>query len=131
MRAGEVINNRFTIKHVAGKGGMGTVYHAHDAVEGAPVALKLLEGTDPRRLARFAREARALAELDHPGIVRHVDHGYTPTGEPYLAMEWLDGEDLGARLKRANLSVDETLLLACRTAEALAAAHARGLVHRD
>src|SRR5262245_3431049 len=126
MRAGDVINSRFTIERVAGIGGMGTVYRAHDAVGGAPVALKLLEGTDPARLSRFAREACTLAELDHPGIVRHVDHGQTPSGEPYLAMEWLEGEDLGARLAQATLSVDETILLAGRAAEALTASHARG-----
>src|SRR5262245_48782845 len=120
MRVGDVISNRFTIEHVAGKGGMGTIYRAHDAVDSATVALKLLERTDPAGLPRFAREARTLAELDHPGIVRYVDHGHTPSGEPYLAMEWLTGEDLGARLRRATLSVDETILLAGCAAEALA-----------
>src|SRR5262245_34603389 len=129
MRAGDTIHNRFTIEQVAGEGGMGTVYRARDAKSGAAVALKVLHGTDAGRLTRFAREVRTLAELDHPGIVRHLDHGHTELGEPYLAMEWLEGEDLATRLKRAPLSVDETILLAHRTAEALAVAHACDLIH--
>src|SRR5262245_5643311 len=103
MRAGDVIGGRFTIERVAGEGGMGTGRRAHDAVTGAPVALKLRQGTDPARMHRFAREARVLSELDHPGIVRYVDYGSTPAGEPYLAMEWLDGEDLSRRLAREVL----------------------------
>jgi tetratricopeptide (TPR) repeat protein len=82
-------------------------------------------------MERFLREAQVLANLSHPGIVRYVTHGRTQTGELYLAMEWLDGESLSQRLARQGLLVEETLTLGLRVAEALSAAHKRGIVHRD
>src|SRR5579871_1187809 len=130
MKAGELVAGRFEIERVAGVGGMGTVYRASDrASSGAPVALKILAGE--QNAERFGREARLLAELRHPGIVRYIDHGRTTDGKEYLAMEWLDGEDLGKRLGRTGLTAAESVALAVRVAEALGAAHARGIVHRD
>ncbi|MGK4000337.1 serine/threonine-protein kinase [Sorangium sp. So ce1024] len=131
MRPGEVIDRRFEIERVAASGGMGTVYRAVDRTTGTPVALKLLGQTDRTAAHRFEHEARILAELDHPRIVRHVAHGVTPDGVPYLAMEWLDGESLAQRLARQRLDLDESLALLRAAAEALGAAHARGIVHRD
>src|SRR6185503_20501036 len=69
--------------------------------------------------------------LHHPGIVRYVAHGFSQPGEPYLAMEWLEGQALSDRLAHARLTVHESILLARRVAEALGATHARGIVHRD
>jgi len=128
--AGEVIGDRFVIEGLAGSGGMGTVYRALDRVTAARVALKFLthQATDAER---FAQEARLLAELNHPAIVRYVAHGTTPQGHPFLAMEWLDGEDLGARIAREGLAVTDSVALVRRVAEGLAVAHARGIVHRD
>ena len=83
------------------------------------------------RTARFQREVELLSELTHPGIVRYVTHGELATGELYLVMEWLDGEDVGERLARAPLTMGEAVRLATRVAEALSVAHARGVVHRD
>jgi len=94
MRAGEVLADRFEIERLAGSGGMGTVYRARDRQSDEPVAVKLLSRGEEDR---FLRECRLLAELNHPAIVRHVAHGQLATGEPYLAMEWLEGEDLAAR----------------------------------
>jgi serine/threonine protein kinase len=105
---------------------MGTVYRALDRLSGAPVALKLPNAAHARALA----EADALAALDHPAIVRLVAHGFTDDGNPFLAMEWLEGEDLAARLERSPLGAADALLGA-RVAGALAAAHAAGMVHRD
>src|SRR5262249_48965914 len=65
------------------------------------------------------------------GIVRYVAHGAMPTGEAYLAMEWLEGEDLRSRLAREGLTLEESITLAIRVAEALGAAHAHAIVHRD
>lgn len=131
MRPGDVLGERFELEELAGSGGMGEVFRARDRLSGEIVALKvLLAGRGPET-ARFEREAKVLAELSHPGIVKYVDHGVTPQGQPYLAMEWLDGEDLFTRLGRRGLSVDESLTLAARVADALGAAHAAGIVHRD
>ena len=131
MHAGAVITDRFEIERRAGSGGMGTVYRARDRTTGAPVALKLLSGLNPAARARFAREARVLAALRHPGIVRYVAHGETVDGEPYLAMEWLDGEDLEHRLAPGALGVAASLAVVRGAADALAAAHRAGVVHRD
>src|SRR5262245_8028020 len=129
MRAGDIVAERFEIEREAGSGGMSVVFRAQDRLTGQPVALKLLEAQDERAEARFRREASLLADLRHPGIVRYVAHG---TGAPsWLAMEWLEGEDLAQRLSRGGLAVVEAVTLLRQVAEALAAAHARGIVHRD
>jgi serine/threonine protein kinase len=130
LMPGEMLSGRFTIERLAGSGGMGAVYRALDRVSGAPVALKVMTSRGKHE-ERFAREAQVLAELNHPAIVRYVAHGETAQRQPYLAMEWLEGEDLSQRLARSRLSVSESLDVARRVAEALAAAHARGVVHRD
>jgi tetratricopeptide (TPR) repeat protein len=128
---GKLIDDRFLVEDEAASGGMGTVFRAVDRQGGGVVALKILHGQDFIDVERFVREAAILAELDHPGIVRYIGHGLTGTGEHYLAMEWLDGEDLAARLVRRPLSEAEALTVMRQAAEALGAAHARGAVHRD
>jgi len=128
--------DRFVVERLAAAGGMGRVFRAFDAETNEVVALKVLdaqgsEGARSRALERFAREARLLAQIRHPGVVRFVAFGTTARGEPYLAMEWLEGETLAARLARGPLSVEETLVLTRRLASALASAHEAGVVHRD
>ncbi|HEV8324667.1 MAG TPA: serine/threonine-protein kinase, partial [Myxococcota bacterium] len=131
MEAGAVLAERFVLERAAGAGGMGTVWRAHDRHTGEAVAVKVvIAGTDGET-ERFAREARTLAELRHPGIVRHVAHGTTPAGEAFLAMEWLDGEDLAERLARQGLTAAEAVTAAALAARALGAAHRRAVVHRD
>ncbi len=122
---------RFLIESQVGGGGMGKVYRGRDPDTGSLVAIKLIRDLGEADLRRFQRETRALAGLRHPGIVRYVEHGTTPDGEAYLVMEWLEGEDLRARLGRAGLTIEETVTLARKVAEALAEVHAQGLVHRD
>jgi hypothetical protein len=131
MRLGALLADRFEIEHQAGSGGMGEVFRARDRASGQEVAVKVISDVRGHRAARFVREVELLAELSHPGIVRYVSHGETPGGELFLAMEWLDGEDLEVRLEREPLAVGEAVTLATRVAEALGAAHARGIVHRD
>src|SRR6185503_2719756 len=131
MRPGDVIAARFEIQELVGSGGMAHVYRALDRASGEIVAVKLLLAERFGNAARFLREAELLAELRHPGIVRHVGHGTDASGLPYLAMQWLECEDLGKRLRREGLKVGETVTLAARVAQALAAVHARGVVHRD
>ncbi|WP_437338809.1 serine/threonine-protein kinase [Sorangium sp. So ce394] len=131
MSHAEVVAGRFVLEGEAAAGGMGTVYKAHDRLGGASVALKIVRLRSAIQVERFEREAALLAALVHPGIVRYVAHGSTPEGDRYLAMEWLDGEDLAARLARRVLPASEGLSLVRRAADALAFAHARGIVHRD
>jgi eukaryotic-like serine/threonine-protein kinase len=128
---GTLIAARFLLGAVAGVGGMGTVFRAVDQRRNVPVALKILRGHAEVDVERFEREATILAELDHPGIVRYVAHGMTSEGDRYLAMEWLEGEDLGERLRRQALSLAEFVTLLRCAADALAVAHARGMIHRD
>jgi hypothetical protein len=120
------VNDRFERLEQVGDGGMGTVWRARDRTTGELVALKILHREGAADLERFVREAAILAELDHPGIVRYIAHG-----DGWLAMEWLDGETLAQRLLRGRLGVHESIDLVRRAAEALGAAHARGIVHRD
>ncbi len=110
---------------------MGTIFRAEDLQDGTTVALKLLTGDDGSMAERFLLEARTLASLDHPAIVKYLAHGRTDEGRPYLAMQWLDGADLARVLQRGPLSVTDTLTIVKRVAEALSAAHERGIVHRD
>ncbi|WP_437650567.1 serine/threonine-protein kinase [Sorangium sp. So ce362] len=131
MGHAEIIAGRFVIEGEAAAGGMGTVYKAHDRLGGVSVALKIVRLRSAIQVERFEREAALLAALVHPGIVRYIAHGSTPEGDRYLAMEWLDGEDLAARLARRFLPASEGLSLVRRAADALAFAHARGVVHRD
>ncbi|HEU4538535.1 MAG TPA: serine/threonine-protein kinase, partial [Polyangiaceae bacterium] len=126
-----LVAGRFLLERPAGSGGMGTVYRALDRHSGEAVALKLLASDAEPLRARALVEADALAALDHPAIVRLVAHGLADDGRPFLAMEWLEGEDLAARLARAPLTADEAVRLGARVAAALAAAHARGVLHRD
>ncbi|MCC7541896.1 MAG: protein kinase [Deltaproteobacteria bacterium] len=126
------LDGRFVVERRAGEGGMGAVYRAIDLATQRPVALKvLLTAHREQQTSRFEREAQLLAELSHPGIVRYVAHGLTARGGLYLAMEWLEGEDLGSRLRARGLTTEETVRLADRVADALGYAHSRGVVHRD
>lgn len=129
MGPGFLVADRFSIEAAIGAGGMGTVYRARDRVSGGPVAVKLVSAADG--VERFEREASVLARLEHPRIVRYVSQGSLPDGRPYLVMEWLEGEDLAARIAREPLSLAETLLLAAAVADVLGATHQRGIIHRD
>jgi tetratricopeptide (TPR) repeat protein len=131
MVPGALVGGRFEIEEAIGAGGMGTVYRARDRADDRAVAVKIVHGLRTSDLGRFAREARLLAELRHPAIVSYVAHGAGADGAPWLAMEWLDGEDLGAHLARGPLGVEASVELGARIADALGYAHARGVVHRD
>jgi hypothetical protein len=131
VRPGELLADRFEIEQSIGSGGMGTVFRARDPISGETVAVKVISDQQSHITERFAREVKVLAELSHPGIVRYISHGVTVSGEPFLVMEWLDGEVLKTRLQRGSLPASEAVTLATRVAEALGAAHARGIVHRD
>src|SRR5262249_39922373 len=125
-----VIADRFELDRAIGSGSMGVVYHARDRLTGEAAAVKMM--SSDATIARFGREVLLLSELSHPAIVRYLGHGGTPEGEPFLAMEWLEGETLAERLDGAEpLTLGESLAVARRVAGALAMAHGRGVVHRD
>ncbi|MFO0763105.1 MAG: protein kinase [Byssovorax sp.] len=130
MKSGDIVGGRFRIERLAGSGGMGSVYRALDQQTGQPVALKVITGST-LAMERFARESEVLRSLSHPRIVAYVASGSTEQGAPWMAMEWLAGEDLEKRLARGRLTIAESVDLASRVAEALSAAHAKGVVHRD
>ena len=131
MRPGEQLGDRFEIEQAIGSGGMGTVFRARDPLSGKPVAVKVISGEQSHLTERFTREVKVLAELSHPGVVRYISHGTTPSEELFLVMEWLDGETLKSRLQRGPLAASEAVTLATRVAGALGAAHTCGVVHRD
>ena len=116
-----------------GAGGMGEVYRARDTKLGRDVAIKVLPeefARDDERLARFEREAKLLASLNHPHIA--AIHGLHEINNlRFLAMELVEGENLAQRLERAPAPLDESLALGVQIAEALEAAHDKGIVHRD
>jgi serine/threonine protein kinase len=126
-----IIANRFELVSLVGSGARGAVHRGVDLRSGHAVAVKLLTRGGHDHPENFVREASVLSELTHPNIAKHLAHGSTDEGEPYLVMEWLEGEDLSQRLAREGLSIEETIALARCTAEALALAHARGIAHLD
>lgn len=132
MEPGRVLKGRYRIDAIAGSGGMGTVYRAHDLETNGTCAIKLVRQTTTtdHAAARFKQEAEALASIRHPAVVRYVDHG-VDEGIPFLVMEWVEGESLADRLHTATPPLDRALDLAQRLADALVAIHAAGIVHRD
>jgi serine/threonine protein kinase/Tfp pilus assembly protein PilF len=123
----------YKIVSLLGAGGMGEVYQAHDTKLGRDVAIKVLPQAfvgNPERLARFQREARMLASLNHPNIA--TIHGLEQAnGVHYLVMELVPGQALSERIDAGALKIEEALKLGVQIAEALEAAHERGVIHRD
>ena len=141
MEEGTLIQGRYRLLGLLGRGGMGEVWRAEDEALGRPVAVKCLRAEAPHRnprqaeltQERFRREARLAAGLQHPGITVVHDFGQAE-GAPYLVMELLTGSDLGAVLDAApgrRLSLADAISTARQIASALAYTHARDVIHRD
>ena len=121
----------YAIVREIGRGGMGVVYEGWDTRLGRAVAIKtILPAADPQAHERFLREARAAAAVSHPNICQLFDIG-DAGGQPFICMELLDGQPLGARLADGPLAVPEAGAIALAILSALAALHRRGIVHRD
>src|SRR5262245_53999195 len=125
--------SHYRLDEKIGEGGMGVVWKATDTNLDRLVAIKILPevfSEDPERLARFEREAKLLASLNHPNI--DVIHGlHHAQGVRFLAMELVQGEDLAQRLQRGAMPLEEAIAVARQIADALEAAHESGVVHRD
>ncbi|NNE08316.1 MAG: serine/threonine protein kinase, partial [Gemmatimonadetes bacterium] len=123
----------YEVIDLLGKGGMGEVYRAVDTKLGREVAIKVLPkelSGDPERAARFEREARTLASLQHPNVA--WIYGFEEVdGNRFLVMELVEGKDLGVRIREGNLSIERTTQIAHQIATGLEVAHEKGIVHRD
>ncbi|HZH02958.1 MAG TPA: protein kinase, partial [Myxococcaceae bacterium] len=126
---------RFVVEASVHRGEAATLYRAREGGAGPAVAVKVLHAPltrSPSALRRFAQECETLSALRHPHAVRLLDSGALHDGRPYLAMEWLEGRDLASELEaRGPFSLSEARAALAPVAEALDAAHALGLVHRD
>ncbi|MGH8876861.1 MAG: serine/threonine-protein kinase, partial [Stackebrandtia sp.] len=138
MLPGQLLGERYRLESEAGSGGMGTVWRALDTRIERTVAIKILHShlaSDDQLRMRFAREARAVGALQHPGIVQLYDFTETSIdGEPmaYLVMEYVEGHSLADLLSpRDNLPVAQTMELVAAAAMGLQAAHDQGIIHRD
>ena len=135
IQIGKIFAGRYKIIQQIGRGGMADVYLARDLIlDGEEVAVKVLRTnyqTDPIAVARFQREAKAMADLDHPNIVRITDIG-EEDGQQYLAMEYVAGLDLKRYIKEnAPLSNEEAVRLMGQILLAMRLAHTQGIIHRD
>lgn len=130
-RPGDVLAGKYTLERVLGKGGMGTVFAARHGELGQLVAIKVLHSSASSSGARFLREARISAGLSSEHTARVFDLGRTGSGAPFLVMEHLEGEDLSRVVGRGPLPPALALEYALQICDALAEAHAAGVVHRD
>ncbi|MEV8517539.1 protein kinase [Dactylosporangium sp. NPDC051484] len=132
---GDVLGARYRLDEFVASGGMGQVFRATDKTLGRTVAVKvLLPGhvANAEFGSRFRSEARIMASIGHPGVVGVYDYGETPEGTLFLVMAFVDGSALGERIKAAGaLPVEETLRIVAQAADALHAAHEKGIIHRD
>lgn len=133
-QVGTLLNGRYRLDAQIGTGGMSTVYRAFDTVLERQVAIKLMHreiASDSDQLERFRREARAVAQLNHPHIVTVIDAG-EDDNTPYIVFEYVEGETLKDRIRRhGRLPIQESIAYAIEIARALGVAHERGIVHRD
>jgi serine/threonine protein kinase len=131
MAVSTLVADRFELLAEAGKGAMGSVHRARDRKTGNQVAVKILILDRDLDIGRFGREAALLSQLHHPNIVGYVSHGTTADGQHFLAQEWVDGLTLRTQLKTIGVSAQEAVTMARGIADALAAAHKLGVLHRD
>ena len=134
LKHGDLLDGRFHLREPLGAGGMSVVWRARDEVLGRDVAVKGMSavlGRDALLTARIRDEARAIARLRHPGIVEVYDYGEAPGPLPYVVMEVVEGRTLADLLAGGALPWRRAVLIGARVAAALAAAHDRGVVHRD
>ena len=131
---GSLLAGRYRVLRRLGEGGMGEVFLTHHESIEKPVALKVLKPEFSERadvVARFQQEAKSASRVKHPNVVDVFDFGKLLDGRFYLALEYLDGHDLGVEMNKARLSPGRTIEIVLQVCSALGAAHAASVVHRD
>jgi serine/threonine-protein kinase len=135
LPVGTVLDGAYRLDRVIFEGGMGTVYEGLQLRLNKRVAIKVMVpelAANAEALARFRREVEVTSQLAHPNVIQLLDFGAAPSGQPYLVMEYLEGEDLEHRLLRVKrLPLPAVVDIVKQAASALAATHAKGIVHRD
>src|SRR5262245_49044236 len=124
----------YVVRSKLGEGGMGIVWLAEHPLIGKRVAIKVIHpnyARNPEAVSRFFTEAQAVNRVGHPNIVDITDFGQSPAGESYFVMEFLAGQSLADRMKAGGLDLRRAVHVAMQTADALAASHAAGILHRD
>jgi len=125
---------QFRIERELGRGGAGVVYLAHDTKLDRQVAIKSLPAAlmdNPKARSRFSREARVLASLNHPNIATIYEELKEAEGAGYLVLEYIPGDTLAEQIRRGRLKLEKVLTIGLQIAEAVAAAHEHGVIHRD
>ena len=133
MNITDLIDDRYRIERKIGEGGMSVVYGATDIITKKPIAIKIIKGDmmgNPINLSRFEREARAAASLSHPNIVRVINLG-TYEGRPYMANEFINGQNLRDILDKRSIGFLEACDIMYQLTSAVAHAHEHSVIHRD
>jgi serine/threonine protein kinase len=133
-RLGEVLVETYRVDRLIAEGGMAAVYEATHLRVPKKFAVKFMKVQlvhNAEALQRFRREAEIIATIDHPNVVQLIDYNLTADGTPYIVLEFLDGEHLGACIERGRLALPDAVRIGVDVASALTAAHARDITHRD
>src|SRR3954463_14129296 len=133
LEAGQIIEGKYRIARLIGEGGMGSVYEGENTFIRRRVAIKVLHAhsVSPETVMRFEREAQAAGCIGSDHILEVLDLGSLPKGDPFMVMEFLDGETLGARMSKGRMDPVQVVSLARQVLIGLQAAHTASIVHRD
>jgi serine/threonine protein kinase len=135
LAAGTIIDGKYELLEFVNSGGWSIVYKAKHLALDQLVAVKILHwhlSNDEEKIKRFAQEAKAASQLNHPSVIRVLDYGFLPSQQPYLVMEYLEGEDLAVILKREQrIEAEKVIEIFSQICGGLAVSHDKGIVHRD
>src|SRR3954467_3736972 len=134
VNPGDMLFGKYRVERVLGAGGMGVVVAAMHVELGQRVAVKFLNPAvleTPEAVARFTREARAAVKIKSDYVARVIDVGRLENSAPYMVMEYLEGEDLSETVKRGPLPIEDSVDYLIQACDAMAEAHAEGIIHRD
>jgi len=134
IKPGFILAGRFSIEDTLGSGGVSTVYRGKDLSIGRTVAIKMLQQQplkDEKEIQRFLQEAKAASAVSHPNVITIFDFGVTSEGQPYMVMDYIDGDSLDELMKIQQFSLARILSIFIQVCDALSAAHKKNIIHRD